>query len=143
NLIPQFVLFYNMGLINTLYPLWLPFWFGGAGFYIFLVRQFLLSIPADLDEAALIDGASYLRVFWTILLPLCKPALATVAVISFISNWNEFTTPLVYLNTQENFTVALGLSFFRNFPEQGGLPMQHLLMAGSVMAIAPCLVLFF
>ena len=142
-LIPQFVLFYKMGLIDTLYPLWLPFWFGGAGFYIFLVRQFLLSIPADLDEAALIDGASYLRVFWKILLPLCKPALATVAVISFISNWNEFNTPLVYLNSEEKFTVALGLSFFRNIPEQGGMPMQHLLMAGSVMAIAPCLVLFF
>lgn len=142
-LIPQFVLFYNMGLINTLYPLWLPFWFGGAGFYIFLVRQFLMSIPPDLDEAAVIDGASYPRVFWTILLPLCKPALATVAVISFISHWNEFTTPLVYLNSEEKFTVALGLNFFRNIPEQGGLPMQHLLMAGSVMAIAPCLILFF
>lgn len=142
-LIPQFVLFYNMGLINTLYPLWLPFWFGGAGFYIFLIRQFLMSIPPDLDEAALIDGASYPRVFWTILLPLCKPALATVAVISFISHWNEFTTPLVYLNSEDKFTLALGLNFFRNIPEQGGLPMQHLLMAGSVMAIAPCLLLFF
>ena len=142
-LIPQFVLFFNLGLINTLYPLWLPFWFGGAGFYIFLLRQFLMSIPPDLDEAALIDGASYFRVFRTILLPLCKPALATVAVISFIAHWNEFNTPLVYLNSPEKFTVALGLSFYRNIPEQGGMPMQHLLMAGSVMAIVPCLVLFF
>jgi len=142
-LIPQFVLFFNLGLINTLYPLWLPFWFGGAGFYIFLLRQFLMSIPPDLDEAALIDGASYFRVFRTILMPLCKPAMATVAVISFIAHWNEFNTPLVYLNSPEKFTVALGLSFYRNIPEQGGMPMQHLLMAGSVMAIVPCLVLFF
>jgi multiple sugar transport system permease protein len=142
-LIPQFVLFYKLGFINTLYPLWVPFWFGGAGFFIFLIRQFLLSIPAELDEAAVIDGASYFRVFWAILLPLCKPALATVAVISFISHWNEFTTPLVYLNSEELFTVALGLTFFRYIPESGGQPMQHLLMAGSVMAIAPCLVLFF
>jgi multiple sugar transport system permease protein len=142
-LIPQFILFFNLGLINTLYPLWLPFWFGGAGFYIFLLRQFLMAIPPDLDEAALIDGASYFRVFRTILLPLCKPALATVAVISFIAHWNEFNTPLVYLNSPEKFTVALGLSFYRNIPEQGGMPMQHLLMAGSVMAIAPCVVLFF
>jgi ABC-type glycerol-3-phosphate transport system permease component len=142
-LIPQFILFYQMGLINTLYPLWVPFWFGGTAFYIFLLRQFLMTIPPDLDEAALIDGASYLRVFWTILLPLCKPALATVGVISFINQWNEFNTPLVYLNTPDKFTVALGLSFYRNIPEQGGMPMQHLLMAGSVMAIAPCLLLFF
>lgn len=142
-LIPQFVLFYKMGFINTLYPLWVPFWFGGAGFFIFLIRQFLLSIPAELDEAAVIDGASYFRVFWAILLPLCKPALATVAVISFISHWNEFTTPLVYLNSEELFTVALGLTFFRYIPEAGGQPMQHLLMAGSVMAITPCLILFF
>lgn len=142
-LIPQYILFYYMGWIDTLFPLWVPFWFGGAGFYIFLLRQFLLSIPADLDEAALIDGASYFRVWSTILLPLCKPALATVAVISFISHWNEFNTPLVYLNTESKFTVALGLNFFRNIPEMGGQPMQHLLMAASVMAIAPCLILFF
>ncbi len=142
-LIPQFILFHEMNLIDTLYPLWVPFWFGGTAFYIFLLRQFLMTIPADLDEAALIDGASYPRVFWTILLPLCKPALATCAVISFINQWNEFNTPLVYLNTPEKFTIALGLSFYRNVPEQGGMPMQHLLMAASVMAIAPCLVLFF
>jgi ABC-type glycerol-3-phosphate transport system permease component len=142
-LIPQYVLFHKMGWIDTLYPLWAPFWFGGAGFFIFLLRQFLMSLPPELDEAALIDGASYPRVWWTILMPLCKPALATVAVISFISHWNEFNTPLVYLNTEKMFTLAVGLNFFRNIPEAGGLPMQHLLMAASVMTIAPCLILFF
>lgn len=142
-LIPQFVLFNAFGWINTLYPLWVPFWFGGAAFYIFLLRQFFLSLPSDLDEAAVIDGASYLQVYWTILMPLCKPALATVAIISFISGWNDFLAPLIYLNSPEKFTVALGLNFFQNVPEQAGMPMQHLLMAASVMAIFPCLVLFF
>ena len=77
-LIPQFVLFFKLGWINTLKPLWIPFWFGGGGFAIFLMRQFFLSLPKDLDEAALIDGASYFRIFWSILLPLCKPILATL-----------------------------------------------------------------
>lgn len=141
-LIPQYILFNDLHWINTLLPLWAPSVFGGA-FFIFLLRQFILSLPAELDEAALIDGASYLRVYWSILMPLCKPALATVAIISFISSWNDFLDPLVYLNSQNRFTIALGLKYFQNFPEQAGLPMQHLLMAASVMAIAPCLILFF
>lgn len=142
-LIPQFVLFNALGWINTLLPLWVPAWFGGGAFFIFLLRQFFLSLPKELDEAALIDGASYLRVFWSILMPLCKPALATVAIISFISSWNDFVGPLIYLNSPEKFTVALGLNFFQNVPEQAGTPTQHLLMAASVMAILPCLILFF
>ncbi len=142
-LIPQFILFNALGWINTLLPLWVPFLFGGGAFYIFLMRQFLLSLPADLDEAALIDGASYLQVFWLVLLPLCQPALAAVAIISFVSTWNDFLSPLIYLNSQEKFTLALGLQFFQNVPEEGGMPLQHLLMAASVMAMIPCLVLFF
>lgn len=142
-LIPQFILFNALGWINTLLPLWVPFLFGGGAFYIFLLRQFLMSLPADLDEAALIDGASYFQVFWSVLLPLCQPALAAVAIISFVSTWNDFLSPLIYLNSQEKFTLALGLQFFQNVPEEGGMPLQHLLMAASVMAIIPCLVLFF
>ena len=142
-LIPQFILFNALGWINTLLPLWVPFLFGGGAFYIFLLRQFLLSLPADLDEAALIDGASYFQVFWSVLLPLCQPALAAVAIISFVSTWNDFLNPLIYLNSQEKFTLALGLQFFQNVPEEGGMPLQHLLMAASVMAMIPCLVLFF
>jgi multiple sugar transport system permease protein len=142
-LIPQFILFNSLGWVDTLLPLWVPAWFGGGAFFIFLLRQFFLTLPNDLDEAALIDGASYLRVYWSILMPLCKPALATVAIISFISSWNDFLTPLIYLNTPDKFTVALGLNFFQNVPEQAGMPMQHLLMAASVMAILPCLILFF
>jgi ABC-type glycerol-3-phosphate transport system permease component len=142
-LIPQFILFNALGWINTLLPLWVPFIFGGGAFYIFLLRQFMLSLPADLDEAALIDGASYFRVYWSVLLPLTRPALAAVAIISFVSTWNDFLTPLIYLNSQEKFTLALGLQFFQNVPQEGGEPLQHLLMAASVMATIPCLLLFF
>jgi len=142
-LIPQFILFNELGWINTLYPLWVPYIFGGGAFNIFLLRQFIQSLPRELDEAALIDGASYARILWAILLPLTKPALATVAVISFINHWNDFVNPLIYLNSPENFTLALGLNYFKNVPESSGLPLQHLLMAASVMIIAPVLILFF
>ena len=142
-LIPQFILFDKLGWVNTLNPLWVPSWFGGGAFFIFLLRQFFRSLPKELDEAARIDGAGYLRIYWSILLPLCKPALATVMVISFIGNWDNFLTPLIYLNNQNLFTVALGLDFFQNFPEQAGMPMQNLLMAASVMAVLPPMILFF
>ncbi len=142
-LIPQYILWSQMGFVNTLYPLWLPQWFGGGAFNIFLLRQFIMTIPRELDEAATIDGANRFRIFWMILLPLCIPALATVTIISFIANWDDYLTPLIYLNSQEMYTVALGLSFFRNYPETGGLPQQHLLMAASVMTLLPPIILFF
>jgi len=142
-LIPQFLLFNALGWVNTLLPLWVPAWFGGGAFYIFLLRQFLLSIPAELDEAALIDGANYWQIFWRVLLPLCRPALATAAVIAFIGSWDDFLTPLIYLNSETKYTVAVGLNFFRNVPEEAGVPMQHLLMAASVMAVIPPIVVFF
>ena len=142
-LIPQFVLFHKLGWINTLYPLWVPHWFGGGAFAIFLLRQFMMSLPRELDEAALIDGAGYLRIFWQIILPLCKPVIATVAVISFINSWNDFVNPLIYLQLPEKFTLAVGLNYFKTLPEVGGEPTQHLLMAASVMIIAPVILLFF
>lgn len=142
-LIPQYILFHKLGWINTHYPLWVPFWFGGGAFSIFLMRQFIMTLPKELDESAVIDGAGYARVFWSILLPLCKPAIATIAVIAMIARWNDYLEPLIYLTTKEKFTVALGLTFFRDNPEQGGIPTQHLLMAGSVMTIVPVIILFF
>jgi multiple sugar transport system permease protein len=142
-LIPQFVLFYRLGWINTLLPLWVPLWFGGSGFAIFLMRQFFLSLPRDLDEAALIDGASYFRIFWSILMPLCKPILATLAIITLIALWGDFLGPLIYLNSPEKFTVAVGLQFFNAVPEVGGEPMKHLLMAACVLSMLPILVIFF
>jgi multiple sugar transport system permease protein len=142
-LIPQYILWSKLGFANTLYPLWLPQWFGGGAFYIFLMRQFIMTIPRELDEAATIDGAGRFRIFWMILLPLCIPALATITIISFIANWDDYLTPLIYLNSQEMYTLALGLSFFRNYPESGGLPQQHLLMAATVMTTLPPIILFF
>ena len=142
-LIPQYILFHKMGWINTHNPLWVPFWFGGGAFSIFLMRQFIMALPRELDESAVIDGAGYFRIFWQILLPLCKPALATVAVIAIIARWNDYLEPLIYLNSKEKFTVAIGLTFFRDNPETASEPMQHLLMAASVMTILPIIVLFF
>lgn len=142
-LIPQFVLFYKLGWINTLKPLWIPAWFGGGAFAIFLMRQFFLSLPKDLDEAALIDGASYFRIFWSILLPLCKPVLATLAIIVIIDLWSDFQGPLVYLNSPEKFTVSVGLRFFNNAPDVGGEPLQHLLMAACILSMLPVITIFF
>ncbi len=142
-LIPQFVLFYKLGWINTLKPLWVPDRFGGGAFAIFLMRQFFLSLPMDLDEAALIDGAGYFRIFWSILLPLCKPILATLAIITIIATWSDFLGPLIYLNSPDKFTIAVGLNFFNTSPEVGGEPLQHLLMAACILSMIPMIVLFF
>ena len=142
-LIPQYVLFHRLNMVNTLYPLWVPAWFGGGAFAIFLLRQFIMSLPKELDEAAIIDGANYFRVFWQILLPLCKPVLATIAVITANGVWNDFATQVIYLQLPDVMTLAVGLNRFRTFPELGGEPTQHLLMAASVMSIVPIIILFF
>lgn len=142
-LIPQFILFHRLNMLNTLYPLWLPAWFGGGAFAIFLLRQFILSLPKDLDEAALIDGASYLRIFWQILMPLCKPVLATIAVLTVNGVWNDFANQVVYLQNDNIMTLAVGMNYFRTLPEVGGEPTQHLLLAASVMSTLPIVVLFF
>lgn len=143
-LIPQFILFHRLGWINTFKPLWIPSLFGGGAFNIFLLRQFFLSLPRELDEAARIDGASYWRIFWTVLVPLCKPVMATVAIISFMASWGDFMGPIIYLNDVEKYTIAVGLRFFQEYPEATyGEPLQHILMAATVLSIAPCLVVFF
>jgi len=142
-LIPQFVLFHKLDWIDSMKPLWVPAWFGGGAFAIFLLRQFMMTLPRDLDEAAIIDGAGYIRIYWNILIPLCKPVLATLAVISIIGGWNDFLGPLIYLRSTEKFTLAVGLNAFRFMPDSAGEPMQHLLMAASVMSTLPLIVLFF
>jgi len=142
-LIPQFVLFHKLGWINTLKPLWVPAWFGGGAFAIFLLRQFMMTLPKDLDESAFIDGASTLCIFWNIILPLCTAPLATLAVISTISQWNAFIGPLIYIRSAKLLTIAVGLNYLKNQPELGGQPMQHLLMAASVMSTMPLIILFF
>lgn len=137
-LIPTFLIWSKLGLINTFFPLTVPAWFGGQIFYIFLLRQFFRTIPRDLDEAALIDGASPLRILWDIVLPLSKPALISVVIFSALNAWNDFLHPLIYLNDSRKFTLALGLAQFRGLYNSE----WHLLMAASVLVVAPVLILF-
>lgn len=142
-LIPQFILFWKIGWLDTLYPLWVPLWFGGTAFFIFLIRQFMMSLPRDLDEAALIDGASRFRIFWNILLPLCKPVLATAAIIAFMAEWNRFIEPIIYLNTPTKFTLSVGISFFKQNADANVEILQHILMAAAMMMVLPTLIVFF
>ncbi len=145
-LIPQYLLFKNLGWLDTYLPLVVPAFFGGGAFNIFLMRQFIMAIPLDFDEAARIDGASSFRVLWQIIVPLCKPAIATMATLGFISWWNSFLAPLIFLNSPEKFLVAVGLRYFNVGAAQGSAaarPQDHLLMAASLMIALPCLILFF
>jgi ABC-type glycerol-3-phosphate transport system permease component len=141
-LIPNFLVFRYLGMLNTLTPLWLPAFFGGA-FYVFLLRQFFLTLPQDLDEAAKIDGASSWTILWRILVPLCQPAIATVAIFSFLQHWNEFIEPLIYISSKEKFTLALGLRFFQTQPNDAQEPRDQLLMAASLIMTVPVVILFF
>jgi multiple sugar transport system permease protein len=125
--------------LGTFKPLWVPAWLGSA-FNIFLLRQFFLTIPDELSEAARIDGCSEFGIFWRVILPLAKPALTVVALFSFMGVWNDFMGPLIYLQRREQFTLALGL---QNFQSQHGGTNWPQLMAASVMVIAPVIVLFF
>ena len=142
-IVPTFLLFRYLGWINTFMPLIVPSYFGGGAFYIFLLRQFFMTIPRDLDEAAKIDGASSVRIFWNILLPLAKPAIATVAIFSFIQHWNEFIAPLIFLNSTDKFTVSIGLRYFVANPFESDEPREAILMAASLIVATPPLILFF
>jgi multiple sugar transport system permease protein len=142
-LIPQFILFHRLGWINTFKPLTVPSFFGGGAFFIFLMRQFIMQIPRDLDEAALIDGASYPRLLTSILMPLMKPAIGTVAIISFMGAWNDFMGPLIYLQSNKFFTLAVGLRYWDTQPALGELSLTHLMMAMCVIVATPCIILFF
>jgi multiple sugar transport system permease protein len=125
--------------IGTFKPLWVPAWFGST-FSIFLLRQFFMTIPDELSEAARIDGCSEFGIFVRVILPLARPALTVVALLSFMSTWNDFLAPLIYLQRAEQFTLALGLS---NLQSQHGGASQGQLMAASVLVILPVLTLFF
>lgn len=138
-IVPQYILFTNLGWNNTHWPLLVPPWLGWP-FFIFLLRQFFLTIPKDLDDAARIDGASSGQILWHIILPLSKPALATVAIFAFIGNWNNYLAPLIYLRDEELLTLAIGLNQFRG---QFGNIDYHLMMAVAVLVLIPVLVVFF
>ena len=138
-LVPTFILFKYLKWINTILPLVVPAYFGGGAFNIFLLRQFFTTIPYEYDEAAIMDGAGWFSIFWGIILPLAKPALATVAVLNIVGVWTDFFGPLIYLNDLNKMTLAVGLAFLRG---------QHstaltLLMAGSMFATLPVLIIFF
>ena len=137
-LIPTYIVFAKLDWIDTFLPLTIPSLLGSA-FYIFLLRQFFMTIPMELEDAALIDGCSRFGIWWKIVLPLAKPALATVTIFSFMGAWNDFLGPLIYLNNRKLYTLAIGLMVFtRAHGSEGGL-----LMAASTMMITPIILLFF
>ena len=137
-MIPVFVFFAKLGWIGSLKPLIVPAFFGSA-FYIFLLRQFFMGIPFELSDAAKIDGCSEFKIFYTILLPLVKPAIATVALFQFLGAWNDFMGPLIYLNDEARYTISIGLQMFvgRVGTKWG------MLMAASAVVTVPIIVLFF
>ena len=137
-MIPQYVIFSELDLVNTFWPLILPA-FLGSPFYIFLLRQFFLQIPPDLEDAARIDGASIPQIIWYIMFPLARPAMATVAIFSFQFAWNDFLAPLIYLQDQSKYTLMLGLSFFRSSFQVN----WAYLMAASLTIALPVILLFF
>jgi len=138
-LIPRFILFKLLGWVDTLLPLFVPAFFGGSPFYIFLTRQFFMTIPFEIEEAARVDGAHYWRIWWQIMLPLSKPLLATIVIFTFIHAWNDFMGPLVFLNSMDRRTVALGLATFKGLYSTE----WNLMMAASTVATLPILILFF
>jgi len=142
-MIPQYILFYKLHWINTYIPLTIGAWLGGGAFVVFMLRQFIMTIPRDLDEAALIDGAGPFRILWQVLIPLMKPALTTVALLEFLGCWNDFFGPYIYLNKPELFTASIGLRYFMRISQtQVTEPQDHLLSAGAAVMTIPVLFVF-
>lgn len=142
-LVPTFIMFKELGWIDTYLPLTVGAFFGGGAFYIFLARQFFLTIPVELEEAARLDGCTDWQLFTKIFLPLSKPLLVTIAVFSFTAHWKDFMGPLIYLNSSENFTLTLGLNWFKQSIMGQGATPYHLLMAATLVVITPMIALFF
>ena len=138
-MIPLYSVFRKLHWVGTLRPLWVPAWFSAA-FYVFLLRQFFMTIPRELSDAARIDGCSEFGIYWRIVLPLARPALAVVALFHFLYSWNDFMGPLIYLIDQKTFTLALGLQFYQS---QHGGTQWNMLMAASTLVVLPIIVLFF
>jgi multiple sugar transport system permease protein len=138
-LIPLYVIFNKIGWLNTLTPLIVPAYFGGGASNIFLTRQFFMSIPIELEEAAILDGANRFRIWWQIFIPLSKPILAVVAVFTFQGVWNDFYGPLIYLTTPDKYTLALGINFFKNYYSTQ-IPYM---MAMSFLMVIPMIIIFF
>lgn len=137
-LIPQYLVFKQFGWLDSLKPLIIPSWFGGA-FYIFLLRQFFMTLPRELDDAAYIDGATHFDILFRIMLPLSVPAVITCVALTVVSRWNDFFGPLIYVNSINKTVLAVALTFF-NIPAQPS--PQNLLMAASVVTVVPVIILF-
>ena len=136
-LVPTFIMFKYLGWLNTFLPLIVPQWAGSA-FFVFLMRQFMRGLPPEMDEAARVDGASNFGIFWHVILPLCGPPVAAIAIFSFLNNWSDFLGPSIYLSSIENYTLPLGL-----FMYQGRYGNQwNLVMAASMFIVVPVLIIF-
>jgi multiple sugar transport system permease protein len=137
-LIPQYLIFTKLGWINTLLPLIIPYWFGSP-FNIFLIRQYMMTIPLEIDDAARIDGAGWFQLYWRIVMPMAAPALGVVSIFSFNFHWNEYLHPLLYLNETKNFTVALGLPLLNS----RYITDIQAVMAQTIIAVIPVMLVFF
>jgi multiple sugar transport system permease protein len=137
-MVPIYIGFNKLGWVNSFRPLIVPAFFGSP-FFIFLLRQFFLTLPPELEDAARVDGANILQILWHVILPISKPALATVAIFSFQASWNDFLAPLIYLHDQSKYTISLGLNFFRSsYDVRWGY-----LMAASLVTMLPVILVFF
>ena len=140
-IVPQYVFFNKVGWIGTYNPLTIPGYFAGGAAMVFLLRQFMLQLPRELDEAAFLDGASHLRIWWSIILPLCRPALATVSTFLFVGHWNALLQPIIYLQTTKLYTLPVYVASLVN-PQQTTQPWPTI-MAASVLTALPLLLVFF
>jgi multiple sugar transport system permease protein len=139
-LIPQYIIFNKLGMVDSYWPLILPKFLATEAFFVFLIVQFMRGLPRELDEAARIDGCGPFRIFWSIVLPLTRPALITTAIFTFIWSWNDFFTQLIYLFDPEKFTITLAL---RNFVDQSSTSAYGPMFAMSVISIVPIVLFFF
>ncbi len=139
-LVPQFVLFHELGWIRTFNPITLPGFFAGGAALVFLLRQFMMGIPKELDEAAMIDGANPLQIWWYIIMPLCRPAIATITVFLFVGQWNNLMSPLIYLQKAELYTMPVYVAQKFNLQESP-IPWNEI-MAASTLFVIPVLVVF-
>ena len=137
-LIPIYLGWSKLGFVNTYVPLIIPAYLGGGAFFIFLIRQFIMSLPKDLDESARIDGAGYMRILFQIIIPLIRPILAVVFIFCFLNCWNDFLGPLIYVNDPEKYTVAVGLCLFKSeYKVDWGM-----LMAATAIIVMPSIIIF-
>ena len=141
-MIPIYMIWKELGGVDTYWPLIVPVWFGGGAFFVFLLRQFIMSIPREYDDAARIDGCGWFGIYGRIILPMARPALGTVAIFSFMGTWNDFMGPLIYINTQKRFTATVALHLFQG-SSSAARPLWNLIMAASVITMLPPLLLFF